>query len=236
VTHIYVSHLTDNDIDIDIFLALIAVGQQFTIQDQNNSSNYQIWSVSSITHNNVGMLTSYFDFGVSYVSSTGTGTGNFSDAHPLFLAITSGIVGPTGASGASVTGPTGANGSNGPTGWTGPSVTGPTGASGANGVTGPTGWTGPSVTGPTGPTGLVSITLNATAPTPPTAGQIWIDDTAGIEYVWFYDSNGVGYWVELSNPGVVGATGNSGSNGATGATGPTGVSGETISIFLLMGA
>jgi hypothetical protein len=129
---------------------------------------------------------------------------------------------------------------------------GPTGATGPTGapstVTGPTGWTGPSVTGPTGPTGIVSITLNATAPTPPTVGQIWIDDTAGIEYSWFLDSNGVGHWVELSNPGVVGAngsagptgptgtTGPTGPTGPTGVTGPTGTSGETISIFLLMGA
>ena len=214
----------------------MVVGQQFTIQDQNNSSNYQTWQITSITHNNIGTSTSYFDFGVSYVTSAGTGTGNFSDAHPLFLAITSGIVGPTGPS---VTGPTGASGSNGttgPTGWTGPSITGPTGASGSNGTTGPTGWTGPSITGPTGPTGLVSITLGATAPTPPAVGQIWIDDSAGIEYIWFLDSNNVGHWVELSNPGVVGPSGSTGDIGPTGATGPTGSSGESISIFLLMGA
>jgi hypothetical protein len=141
---------------------------------------------------------------VDYTGGSGTiASWNITDIGP---------VGPTGSTGASLTGPTG---------WTGPSVTGPTGASGSNGATGPTGWTGPSVTGPTGPTGLVSITLNATAPASPTVGQIWIDDTAGIEYVWFLDSNGIGHWVELSNPGVVG---------------PTGASGETISIFLLMGA
>ena len=158
--------------------------------------------------------------------------------------------GPTGPAGPSVTGPTGASGSNGatgptgasgtsitgPTGASGASITGPTGATGASGAAGATGPTGASVTGPTGADGLVSITLNATAPTPPTAGQIWIDDTVGIEYIWFLDSNGIGHWVELSNPGVVGSNGSTGATGATGATGPTGVSGETISIFLLMGA
>ena len=63
--------------------------------------------------------------------------------------------------------------------------------------------------------------------------------------MWYYDSNSVGHWVEMSSPGVVGSDGANGPTGPTGvtgpvgsngATGPTGINGESISIFLLMGA
>jgi hypothetical protein len=99
VTHIYISHLTANSVDIDIFLALLIVGQHFVIQDQINSSNHQTWQISSITHNNAGTLTSYFDFTVSYINSAGTGTGNFSNGLDLILAISTGIPGATGPTG-----------------------------------------------------------------------------------------------------------------------------------------
>ena len=75
-------------------------------------------------------------------------------------------MGPTGASGMSLTGPqgpigptgasvTGPQGIIGPTGASGMSLTGPTGSQGIQGIIGPT---GPSLTGPTGPAGSSSST------------------------------------------------------------------------------
>jgi hypothetical protein len=78
--------------------------------------------------------------------------------------------------------------------------------------------------------------LGTTAPSSPVVGQLWIDDIAGIEFVWYLDSNNVGHWVEMSSPGAVGPSGSNGANGATGPTGAAGASGDAISTFLLMGA
>jgi hypothetical protein len=82
----------------------------------------------------------------------------------------SGLVGPTGATGTQgQTGPTGSAGfigSDGATGATG--AQGVTGATGIAGTTGPTGYTGPST----------FAYLNATGPTTPFNGQIWVDSDA----------------------------------------------------------
>ena len=127
--NLYVSHLTDDGTDIDIYLALLADTQQITIQDRNVSENYQTWQISSTTSNGSGP-TRWTTLAVSIVANSGTGTSNFSNNNELFLAITSGITGATG-----LTGPTGATG---PTG--NPStVTGPTGPTGTTGPQGPQG-------------------------------------------------------------------------------------------------
>jgi len=100
-TQINVSHLTDNDIDVDLFLALLAVGQKITIQDQNASANYQTWNITGTPTNiNPGTANSYWTIPVSLVTSGGTGTTGFANNHPLFLAVVSGITGPTGPTGA----------------------------------------------------------------------------------------------------------------------------------------
>ena len=99
-TQINVSHLTDNDIDVDLFLALLAAGQQITIQDQNASANFQTWYITATpTNTNPGAANSYWNIPVSLVSSGGTGTTGFANDHPLFLAVVSGITGPTGPTG-----------------------------------------------------------------------------------------------------------------------------------------
>ena len=84
----------------------------------------------------------------------------------------------------------------GPTGPTGPTSTVP-GPTGPNGPTGPTGLTGP--TGPTGPTGSTGptgagapLTSSATAPTSPSAGDIWFDTSTGATYIYYNSA-----WVEL---------------------------------------
>jgi hypothetical protein len=139
-TQINVSHLTDNNIDIDIFLSLLSAGEQIVIQSQTSSSSYQTWTITGTPTNfNPGAANSYWAFPVSLVASGGAGTTNFSNGAALFLALVSGVTGPTGATGP--TGPTGAASTvAGPTG-----ATGPTGA--ASTVAGPTGPTGPAGTG-----------------------------------------------------------------------------------------
>jgi len=138
-TSINVSHLTDDNVDIDIFLALISQTEAITIQDQNSSANYQKWTISGTpTNTNPGAANSYWTYPVTLISSGGTGTTGFANNHPLFLALVNGVVGATGPTGP--TGPTGAAST----------TPGPTGS------TGPTGPTGASTTGPTGPTGAGS--------------------------------------------------------------------------------
>ena len=170
-TQVNVSHLTDNNLDIDIFLALLQAGEKITIQDRNSSAQYQTFLITGAPTNiNPGAANSYWTLPVSNTASAG---GNFSNNQTIFLAVVSGVTGPTGAAGP--TGPTGSNGSNGATGPTGPTgsngnngatgPTGPTGSNGSNGATGPTGPTGSTgSTGPTGPTG----STGSTGPTGPT--------------------------------------------------------------------
>jgi hypothetical protein len=139
-------------VDVDIFLAFIKTNDVIILQDKSNSANFQKFTVSATPT----ILTGYITVPVTLTSSGGTGTTNFANNHQLIMAIIStGIVGPTGPSGA--TGPTGATGPAGATG-----ATGPTGATGTTGATGPTGSTGTTgntgATGPTGPTGNTGAT------------------------------------------------------------------------------
>jgi hypothetical protein len=109
-TQININHLTDAPIiDIDIFLALLNTGQSITIQDRDNSANYQVWLITSTPTLNVG-VSNYWVVPVSLVSSAGVGTTNFSNNHELFI----GIFSPSGTSGSS--GTSGINGSNGTSG------------------------------------------------------------------------------------------------------------------------
>ena len=193
-TQINVSHLTDNNVDVDIFLALLTVGEQIVIQGQSSSSDYQTWTISGTpTSVNPGTSTAYWTYPVTLSASGGTGTTNFSSGQTLFLALVNGVTGPTGAQGP--TGPTGAAstvaGPTGPTGIQG--ATGPTGA--ASTVAGPTGPTGTAgIDGPTGPTGAASTVAGPTGPT----------GSAG-------------------SAGATGPTGSSGGTGPTGPTGANGI-------------
>jgi hypothetical protein len=124
-TILSISHLTDDNLDIDIFLSQLVASEKITIQDRNNSSNFQTWEINGTPTNiNPGTSTSYWQYPVTLLNSSGSGTSNFSNNHSLFLALVSGAQGATGP-------------------------IGPTGASGATGVVGGTGATGP-IAGTTG--------------------------------------------------------------------------------------
>jgi hypothetical protein len=198
------SHITATSEDIDLFLSLISVGNQFTIQDRSNSNSFQKWQVSGTP---VNVPNSYIELPVTLISSGGNGSSNFSNSANLIFVITQqGIQGSTGLTGS--TGATGALGVAGATGSTGIGATGSTGI-GATGVT-----------GTTGATGLGTI-FSDTEPTP-VNGLNWVN-TSTMRYYQYYDNA----WVEVSSA-FVGQNGTAGATGATGsgATGATGV-GET---------
>jgi hypothetical protein len=163
-TQINIDHITADNVDIDIFLALLSVGDTLVIQDKTNSNNYQKWEVSSAI---TIISNDYVQVPVTLLTSGGTGTTGFGNNVAIILAIVSaGVIGPTGPIGA--TGPTGATG---PAGATGPiGATGPTGPQGSTGDIGPTGATGPNgATGPSGvagPTGSTGVTGPAGATGP----------------------------------------------------------------------
>jgi hypothetical protein len=81
-TQINLSHLTDDGVDIDLFLELIAIGDVLVVQDQNDSLNYQTWEVSGAP---VAFPHSYFEFPVTLNASGGTGTTNFANNHNLIV-------------------------------------------------------------------------------------------------------------------------------------------------------
>ena len=207
-TQINIAHLTDNNIDVDVFLALIEQSETILIQDQSNSANYQRFTVTGAPTNvNPGASNSYWEVPVSLSSSGGTGTTpGFSNSQSLFLAIVNGVTGATGPQGATGTvGPTGATGVAGPTGATG--LNGATGVQGATGDVGPTGATGViGATGLTGATGDIGPTgaTGVAGPTGPTG------------------ATGV-----AGPTGATGLTGSTGPSGATGVAGPTGATGLT---------
>ena len=113
---ISISHLTQDGIDVDIFLSQLSQTERIVIQDKNDSLNYQTWVINGTPVNvNPGTSNSYWQYPVALLNSSGSGTSNFSNNHELFLALVNGAQGPTGATGVTGgTGPTGATGATGP--------------------------------------------------------------------------------------------------------------------------
>ena len=158
-TSINISHLTDNNIDIDVFLSFLDTTETILIQDQNSSVNFQEFTITATPTNiNPGAANSYWVVPVVIASSGGTGTTNFANNHALFLALVNGVQGSTGPAGATgATGPVGSTGIQGATGLTGATgVDGATGLTGATGIQGATGGIG--ATGAVGATGLTGAT------------------------------------------------------------------------------
>ena len=148
-TQLTFDHLTDQNVDIDLFLGLLQVGDTVTVQAQTDSSKYQTWTVSSAI---TVVPNDYVQVPVTLVTSNWSFSNNDLLLVAMVLKGEQGATGPTGATGpegaaSTVTGPTGADG-----------ATGPTGATGAEGaastVTGPTGPTG--TTGPVGPPSAIT--------------------------------------------------------------------------------
>jgi hypothetical protein len=104
---ITLSHLTADNVDIDVFLSLIETGNVLIIQDEGNSNNYQKFEVSSSI---TVFPNSYVEVPSTFMTASGTGTVGFNQDDNIIVAlITKGIVGPQGP-----TGPQGEVGATGP--------------------------------------------------------------------------------------------------------------------------
>jgi hypothetical protein len=97
-TSIRVNHLDADGQDDSVFLDLISQNDVLIIQDKNVAANYQKWTVSGTpTYNST-----WDEFPVTLISSSGTGTTNFPNNHAVILIIVSvGNVGPIGPQGPS---------------------------------------------------------------------------------------------------------------------------------------
>jgi collagen type VII alpha len=224
-TQLNVSHLTADNVDIDVFLSLLTVTETILIQDSSDSNNYQEWTITGTPST---VTNSYWMYPVTLTASGGTGTTNFSSAQSIVLALVNGVTGATGATG--IQGDVGATGSTGPQGEVGATgSTGPQGDVGATGSTGPIGSTGS--TGPigsTGATGLVGSTgaTGLTGSTGSTGPQGDVGATGSTGPIGSTGSTGsTGPIGSTGATGLVGSTGATGLTGSTGATGLTGATG-----------
>ena len=103
-TIIYVDHITSDNIDIDVFLALIKTGDNIIIQDANDSTSYQKWVVSAT----ISQTLVYTTIPVTYVAG---GHQYTNGENIIFIPLSIGISGPQGVQG--FQGPTGSQGATG---------------------------------------------------------------------------------------------------------------------------
>lgn len=82
-TQILVSHLNDDDTDIELFLSFFAEGQKLFIQNRDDSSQNQIWEITGTpTVTNPNTSTAYYTFPVTLVSSQGA---EFTNNHSILF-------------------------------------------------------------------------------------------------------------------------------------------------------
>ena len=172
-TTVVLSHIDALGNDIDVFFPLFKTGDNFVIQDQGNSNNFQTWEITSTP---TVVLNSYVSIPVTLVTSGGI-TQFSNNQQIIFAIVTSGLTGATGLQGS--TGATGLVGATGIVGATGPQgATGLTGASGYIGLDGSTGATGSTgLTGATGASGYIGMD-GATGPTGATGASAPVFTTA----------------------------------------------------------
>ena len=96
-TQINVNVVTNDGIDIDIFLGLLQDTEVITLQDKSESDNFQRWEINGTPINN----TTYWSIPVTLLDSGGTGTTNFANGLELILALVQGVSGFSGQSGVS---------------------------------------------------------------------------------------------------------------------------------------
>jgi hypothetical protein len=211
-TMINVSHLTNDDVDIDVFLALVKDGDNIIVQDENDSNNYQIWKVDGITtiHSN-----DYVEIPVLKIDSGGDGTTGFADTHPLIIVLTSvgiqGVQGTQGTEGSQgIQGITGSQGVQGSIGSGTQGSQGIQGIQGAQGIQGSIGAQGSQGTqGIQGTQGRQGIQGSTGTGTQGAQGTQGTQGRQGIQGISGQDGN----------------TGNTGSQGTQGTQGRQGIQG-----------
>lgn len=79
------------------------------------------------------------------------------------------------------------------------------------------------------------VNTSATAPSSPSAGDIWLSTEDGTLSVYFNDGD-TSQWITVSGPrGPAGADGTNGTNGADGADGTSVSAGKTIALAMIFG-
>lgn len=87
-TALLFAHVTNDNLDIDLFLAQLVDGSTIILQDADASTNVQTWLINGTpTNTNGGTSTSYWTVPVSLVSSAGTGTTGFANNHALIAVV-----------------------------------------------------------------------------------------------------------------------------------------------------
>ena len=82
-TSIIVSHLTDDDTDIELFLSFFVLHQKIFIQNRDDSSQNQVWQITGTpTVTGANTSTAYYTFPVTLVSSAGAA---FNNNHSLLF-------------------------------------------------------------------------------------------------------------------------------------------------------
>ena len=82
-TSIIVSHLTDDDTDIELFLSFFVINQKIFIQNRDDSSQNQIWQITGTpTVTGANTSTAYYTFPVTLVSSAGAA---FTNNHSILF-------------------------------------------------------------------------------------------------------------------------------------------------------
>ena len=82
-TSIIVSHLTDDDTDIELFLSFFVLNQKIFIQNRDDSSQNQVWRITGTpTVTGANTSTAYYTFPVTLVSSAGAA---FTNNHSILF-------------------------------------------------------------------------------------------------------------------------------------------------------
>jgi len=81
-TELFISDLTEDNIDVDLFLSLIKEGSALVIQDRDDHLNYQTYEVSGTP----SFASATWTFPVTFKDSGGTGTTNFANNHKALLS------------------------------------------------------------------------------------------------------------------------------------------------------
>jgi hypothetical protein len=83
-TIVYISHITRDNIDIEIFFQNVSTLNLLYLQDQNDSNNYIKYD---ITGNATIITNSYISVPVSAIESGGTGSTSFGPSHNILISI-----------------------------------------------------------------------------------------------------------------------------------------------------
>jgi hypothetical protein len=94
-TQLFISDITEDNIDVDLFLSLIKQGSALVIQDRDDHLNYQTYEVSGTPT----FASATWTFPVTFKDSGGTGTTNFANNHKVLLSALSSGSGTIGGSG-----------------------------------------------------------------------------------------------------------------------------------------